>query len=79
MRMKIKSVAELKKLASNGGIEVAIILGGGWFRSSKLVEYNPATKKWRIENYIDGSTVRRLSDTNIEEAIRKGALITEDV
>ncbi|MDP2942328.1 MAG: hypothetical protein Q8O36_02290, partial [Candidatus Omnitrophota bacterium] len=75
----IKSVAELKKLASSGGIEVSILLLGGIVRSSKFVEYNPATKKWRIENYIDGSTVKKLSYTNIEEAMRKGALITEDV
>ncbi|MDD5501639.1 MAG: hypothetical protein PHH57_08210 [Candidatus Omnitrophica bacterium] len=79
MTIKIKSVSELKKLASNGGIEVSILLMGGAVRSTKFVEYNPATKKWRIENYIDGSTVRKLSYTNIEEAIRKGALITEDV
>ncbi|MDD5428769.1 MAG: hypothetical protein PHI58_06025 [Candidatus Omnitrophica bacterium] len=75
----IKSIAELKRLASNGGIEVSILLAGGAIRSSKFVDYNPATRKWRIENYSDGSTVRKLSDTNIVEAIRKNALITEDV
>ncbi len=79
MRITIRSVAELKKLASSGGIEVSILLLGGIVRSSKFVEYNPATKKWRIENYIDSSTTRRLSNTNIKEAIRKGALITEDI
>ncbi|GEM_PF-5456846 len=72
---RIGSLSELKKLASNGGIEVAILLAGGAIRSAKFVDYNPATKKWRIENYIDGSTTTRLSDTNIKEAIRKKALI----
>ena len=74
----IKTLVELKKLASNGGIEVSIMLAGGAIRSSKFVEYNNVTRKWRIENYIDGSTATRLSDTNIVEAIRKNALITED-
>ena len=74
----IKSLSELKKLASNGGIEVAILLLGGVIKSTKFVDYNPATKKWRIENYIDGSTVTRIGYTNIKEAIRKKALVTED-
>lgn len=73
----IKSLSELRKLASNGGIEVAILLLGGAVRSTKFVDYNPATKKWRIENYIDGSTATLLSYTNIEEAIKKKALVTE--
>ena len=74
----IKSLAELRKLASNGGIEVSILLAGGAIRSTKFVDYNPATKKWRIESYIDGSTTTRIGNTNIEEAIKKNALITED-
>jgi len=74
----IETLSELKKLASNGGIEVSILLLGGAFRSSKFVDYNPVTKKWRIENYSDGSTVTRLGYTNIEEAIRKKSLVTED-
>lgn len=73
----IKNLSELKKLASNGGVEVSIMLTGG-IRSSKFVKYNSATRKWRIENYSDGSTTNRLPDTNIVEAIRKNALITED-
>lgn len=72
---RIESLSKLKKLASNGGIEVSILLLGGAVRSTKFVDYNPVTKKWRIENYIDGSTTTRLSDTNIKEAIRKKALI----
>ena len=75
---RIETLSELKKLASNGGIEVSILLAGGAIRSTKFVDYNPATKKWRIENYIDSSTVNRLSDTNIREALRKKALVTED-
>ena len=75
----IKSLAELRKLASNGGIEVSILLAGGAVRSTKFVDYNLATKKWRIESYIDGSITSRIGNTNIEEAIKKNALITEDV
>jgi len=74
---RIELLTELKKLASNGGIEVSILLAGGIARSTKFVDYNPSTKKWRIENYIDSSSTTRLSDTNIKEAIRKKALITE--
>ena len=73
---RIESLTELRKLASNGGIEVSILLLGGFVRSTKFVDYNPATKKWRIENYIDSSSNTRLSDTNIKEAIIKKALIT---
>ena len=75
MRCSIESLSELKKLASNGGIEVSILLLGGVIRSSKLVDYNPVTKKWRIENYIDGSTTTRLSNTNIVRAIENKTLI----
>lgn len=75
---RIESLSELKKLASNGGIEVSILLAGGAIRSTKFVDYNPATKNWRIENYIDGSTATRLSDTNIRQALRNKALVTED-
>ena len=74
----IKSLPELKKLASNGGIEVSILLLGGVIKSTKFVDYNPATKKWRIENYIDGSTVTRIGYTNIKKAIQNKTLITED-
>lgn len=79
MRTTIKSLAELKRLASNGGIEVSILLAGEAIRSTKFIDYNPASRKWRIENYIDGSTTTHLSYTNIEEAIKKNALITEDI
>lgn len=73
---RIESLSELKKLASNGGIEVSILLLGG-IKSTKFVDYNTATKKWRIENYIDGSITTRLSDTNIAGAIERKTLITE--
>ena len=73
----IESLSELKKLASNGGIEVSILLARGAIRSTKFVDYKTATKRWRIENYIDGSTVNRISDTNIKEALKKKALVTE--
>ena len=66
----IKSLGELRKLASNGGIEVSILLAGGAVRSTKFVDYNPAIK--------NGSTTSRIGNTNIKEAIKKNALITED-
>lgn len=74
----IKSLAELRKFARNGGIEVSILLAGGAIRSTKFVSYNPAKRKWRIESYIDGSTTNRIKHTNFKEAIRKNALITGD-
>lgn len=74
--LPIKSVSELKKLASHGGIEVFIQLNYN-IKSSKFVYYSPATDKWRIESYCDGSITSKLSDTNIREAISKNALRRE--
>ena len=69
----IQSLKELKKLASGNGIEVSIMLNHG-LRSSKFVQYVPNIRTWHIENYIDGTSTTKLSDTNIEEAINKKAL-----
>jgi hypothetical protein len=78
---KIKSIAELKKLANNKIIEVSILLNGG-LKSTKSIMFWKKTGKFMIENYIDNSpqslTEKQLSDkkyTNIGEAIKKGALI----
>ncbi len=78
----IKSIDELKILADKG-IEVSILLAGGIARSTKFVDYNKKTKKFYIENYIDGSkeklTEKQLAKyTNIPEAIKKNALILAD-
>jgi len=70
---RIKSLQELRKIAKNG-IEVSILLNYG-LKSTKYVEYSK--NGWYIDNYIDGSTTTKLANTNIKEAIRKGALVYE--
>lgn len=74
----IKSIEELKELASQG-IEVSIILAGGFARSTKYIEYCDKSKKFYITNYIDGSEQCLLEKnlercTNIVEAINKNCL-----
>lgn len=69
----IKSLEELKDLAGVNGIEVYIRLNFS-LKSTKFIEYDLITNTWYIENYIDGSTTTKIDDTNIKEAIRKGAL-----
>ncbi len=71
--VNIKSVRELKKLASHGGIEIFIQLNYNVV-SKKFVAYDPATQIWIINNHIDGSCTNKLSHTNIKEAIVKNAL-----
>jgi len=79
--IKIKSIAELKKLAQKRGFECVVLLNGG-LGSRKTVSYNPVTKMWRVRNHIDDSrqvlTTRQLntkSYTHVGEAIKKNALI----
>ena len=71
---RIESVDQLQRLA-DWGVEVVIMLNGG-ARSTKYVNYYPEElpAKWQIENYIDDSVSTKLEDTNIPEAIEKGAL-----
>jgi len=76
----IKSLAQLKKLASQGddGVECFISLAGGMVRSSKQIWHDG--KKWEIFSSIDGVYNKYTDEqlkifTNIPEAIKKGALI----
>ena len=74
----IKSIEELKELASQG-IEVSIMLAGGFLSSTKYIEYSDKSKKFYITNYIDSSeqclTEKNLERcTNIVEAINKNCL-----
>ena len=79
---RIKTIAQLKKLAKNG-IECFILLRGG-LRSSKYICYHHEDNSFYVLNYIDGSeqqlTENQLTDiayTNIGEAMQKGALIMD--
>jgi hypothetical protein len=76
--MKVKSIEQLKKLASNeNGVDCFIALAGGLARSSKQVWY--LNGKWEVFNSIDDTeqvlTDGQLhTDSNIGEAIDKGCL-----
>ena len=75
--IKIKTLKQLKQSATGGQLEIKLILNYGLF-SRKWIEYK--NKKWTIENCIDGSKQKGLSDlrlaeeTNIIKALEKGAL-----
>ncbi|MFC1675529.1 hypothetical protein ACFL3G_00525 [Planctomycetota bacterium] len=79
---RIKTIAQLKKLAENG-LDCFIMLNGG-LRSSKHIRYYPDDKSFYVLNLIDDSeqelTEAQILDssyTNIGEAMRKGALIMD--
>lgn len=78
MPTPIKSVAELKKLASvEDGAEFFILLNYG-LRSSKRIAWNEPSKSFCILNEIDDThqdlTEEELAtETNIVKAIEKGA------
>jgi len=76
----IKTIEELKKLASDG-LDCFIVLNYG-LRSSKFINWTG--EKFKILNLIDGSrqtlSEKQLMDkswTNIGEALKKKALIYE--
>lgn len=77
---QIKSVEQLKKIASkDGGEDFFILLGGGAIRSSKHIDYYPKDDTFWILNEVDGSdqTLKTKSlkrYTNIIEAIEKNSL-----
>ena len=79
---RIRTIAQLKKLAENG-LDCFIMLNGG-LRSSKHIRYYPDDKSFYVLNLIDDSeqelTEAQILDssyTNIGEAMRKGALIMD--
>ena len=78
---QIKTIEELKELASTpDGLECSITLNGG-ITSSKHIWYSDRRKVFNIVNFID-STDQELSErelfdnnlTNIGEALNLGAL-----
>jgi len=80
---RIKTIAQLKELAKDGGLECFILLNGG-LRSSKHIRYYPDDNSFYVLNYIDDSelelTEAQILDssyTNIGEAMEKGALIKD--
>ena len=83
-RKIIKSITELKKLAKNKQVDVAIILAGGGLLSRKNITWYPEDKKFGVFHGIDGTmeylTEKQLLNdnwTNIGLAIKKKALILE--
>ena len=79
---RIKTIEQLKELAKNG-LECFILLNGG-LRSSKYIRYHPDDNSFYVLHYIDGSeqelTESQLLDgeyTNIDKAMKKGALIMD--
>lgn len=80
MKRQIKSLQELKDLASNvDGCDCYIKLNGG-FTSSKHITYNE--NKWYILHLIDDTeeccSDEGLSKNHILEALNKGALFLDD-
>ena len=82
MMKPITSILQLKKAAANERgefVEFFILLAGGLLRSSKRILYFPDTNTFDIINEIDDSEqedldeVQLRTDTNIIEAIEKGA------
>jgi len=79
-RKRIESIEELKKLAQQeGGCDCFIALNFG-LKSSKHVTFND--KKFYVFNFIDDTEVKLTeeemrTETNIADAIVKGALILD--
>ena len=83
--IKVRSVEHLKKLTCDRTGDFKMMLNFGVF-SRKYIKYNSKSKRFNIENCIDGSRqylgVHGLtsgSNTMIGEAIDKGALWLEEI
>ncbi|MFA6424716.1 MAG: hypothetical protein WCW64_00855 [Phycisphaerae bacterium] len=81
---RIRTIQQLKELAENG-LDCFILLNGG-LRSSKYIRYYPDDNSFYVLNLIDSSeqelTESQILDsayTNIGEAMKKGALIMDEV
>jgi len=75
MPKKIETLKDLRRLARrNSGVDVFILLNGG-LKSSKHLNYYRG--RWRVENFIDDS-VTTLQNSNVEEALNKGALFLDE-
>jgi hypothetical protein len=83
---RIKTIEQLKELAKNeNGLDCFILLNGG-LRSSKHIRYYTDDNSFFVLNLIDDSeqelTKSQIIDsayTNIGEAMRKGALIMDQI
>ena len=68
--VKVKSLAHLKKLASNKAgrrVDFFIAVAGGIGRSSKQINYDPETKLFSVVNEIDFSFQDDLTDQQLKE------------
>jgi len=79
---QIESVDDLKEVCVGQGQDLFILLDGG-LRSSKFVSYNQRSKKFFIDNYIDGTdcklTSRQLfTQSNIGRAIERGRFFKDN-
>ena len=79
MPKKIKSIAELQKMAMDKNIDTFILLDGG-ARSSKTIFWDSEQGIFYVDNDIDGTeqklTPKKLNDeryTNVGKAIKQGA------
>lgn len=79
---RIRTIKQLKELAKKG-VECFILLNGG-LRSSKYIRFCPEDNSFYVLNYIDDTeqelTESQILDseyTNIGQAMKKGALITD--
>jgi hypothetical protein len=83
---QIRTIEQLKELAKDeNGLDCFILLNGG-LRSSKHIRYYPDDNIFYVLNLIDDSeqelTESQIFDsayTNIGEAMKKGALIMDEV
>lgn len=81
---RIKTIEQLKELASGEyGLDCFILLNGG-LRSSKHIRYFPDDNSFYVLNLIDDSEQKLTESqtldsayTNIGEAMKKGALIMD--
>ena len=73
---KVESIEQLRELVRNDVQNYVILLAGGLARSSKFIYEGEDGELW-VVNLIDDSECR-LSDTNIYEAIKKGAFYAEE-
>ena len=77
---QIKSLEELKKVSQTH--HNFFISLSGCLRSSKMIDYDPDTKKFFVEHFVDGTeeyyTEKELADdTNIVSAIEQSRLYME--
>ena len=83
---KITTLADLQERANinlnPNGLECFILLGGGLIKSSKQIWYYPEEDRYDVHNDIDDTDLEEIyldtleQETNIIEALNKGALFT---